>query len=112
MKTYSCNVAGATYANPDGSSRQSILRDIAAQDSIALELEPEPDNKHDPNAVKVIANGQQIGYVPGYIAKSLAPRLERGGSATVRLKELDVPASRNGVYSMSITINVLEDGVS
>ena len=27
-------------------------------------LVPEPDNKHDPNAIKVIIKGRPIGYVP------------------------------------------------
>ena len=30
----------------------------------SLELIPEPENKHDPNAIKVIVDGQHIGYVP------------------------------------------------
>ena len=29
-----------------------------------LELIPEPTNKHDPNAIKVIVDGKHIGYVP------------------------------------------------
>ena len=30
----------------------------------SLELIPEPENEHDPNAIKVIVDGQHIGYVP------------------------------------------------
>ncbi|MBR2555101.1 MAG: HIRAN domain-containing protein [Aeriscardovia sp.] len=30
----------------------------------SLELIEEPENKHDPNAIKVIVDGQHIGYVP------------------------------------------------
>lgn len=38
-----------------------------------IELIPDPDNPHDPNAVKVLLGGQQIGYVP---AESCAHVLE------------------------------------
>lgn len=30
---------------------------------LKAELIPEPDNEHDPNAVKVVANGVQVGYI-------------------------------------------------
>lgn len=37
---------------------------IDPEGELNVELVPEPDNKHDPNAIKVIMNGQHIGYVP------------------------------------------------
>lgn len=39
----------------------------------ALDLEPEPDNAHDPNAVKVLHKGFHVGYVP----RDLAPEVCR-----------------------------------
>lgn len=36
-------------------------------------LVAEPDNKHDPNAVKCTINGRKVGYVP----RQLAPRVKR-----------------------------------
>ena len=37
---------------------------IDPEGDLNVELVPEPDNPHDPNAIKVIMNGQHIGYVP------------------------------------------------
>ena len=34
------------------------------RDGMEVELVPEPDNKYDPNAVKVVIGGHHIGYIP------------------------------------------------
>ena len=34
------------------------------KDDYAVELVEEPSNKYDPNAIKVIVDGQHIGYIP------------------------------------------------
>jgi len=58
-KFYS-KVVGVTYDNPDGSSRQAIIARCRLGEQLILEAEP--DNQHDPNAVKVLrTNGQQLG---------------------------------------------------
>lgn len=41
-------------------------------------LEPEPTNKHDPNAVKVIANGVHVGYIKAKEAPGIKRMLEDG----------------------------------
>jgi hypothetical protein len=43
-----------------------------------LELRRDPDNEHDPNAIQVIADGQQLGWVPRELAEELAPKLDSG----------------------------------
>ncbi len=63
-------VVGESFSNPSGSSRQEII-DQSSPGDVAY-LAPEPDNPHDPHAVRVYvpgANGvaEQIGYLPrGY----------------------------------------------
>ena len=37
----------------------------------SLELIEEPENKHDPNAIKVIVDGKHIGYVPAKKCKKV-----------------------------------------
>ena len=61
------SVHGESFANPDGVSRQEILR--RAKTGAAAFLIPEPTNRFDPDAVAVyvdLGNGEtgQIGYLP------------------------------------------------
>lgn len=50
----------------------------------------EPENPHDPNAVRVDAAGRKIGYIPAAIAAALAPVIDKecptgAGHARVRV---------------------------
>lgn len=64
-------VVGVSKENIDGTSRQEIIKEEIEEDDL-LKLELEPDNKFDPNAVKVLSkNGHQIGY----LAKDIAERM-------------------------------------
>lgn len=55
-------VAGVTFANPDGVSRQAIAKALKPGDNAWLE--EEADNPHDPGALAVWTEKGQIGYVP------------------------------------------------
>ena len=48
------SVAGVTY-------RRTAIEKMT---STMATLVPEPDNKHDPNAIRVEVGGQHVGYVP------------------------------------------------
>ncbi len=66
------HVTGVSHANQDGSSRQSKLSMLGKSD--ALWLEREPNNPHDPNALRVMSTHGQIGYVPRLLASKLRGR--------------------------------------
>lgn len=71
------NIAGVKYWNADGTSRQRVLRDL--EPLTPLKLEEEPDNLHDPNAVRVcLTNGRQLGYLPKEVAREVALRRQEG----------------------------------
>ena len=68
-----------------------------------VELIPEPDNPHDPNAIKIIADGVHIGYVPAKSTKKIRQLLEKhpeimcevyGGPSKIVFEESD------GSYTM------------
>jgi HIRAN domain len=67
------NVAGAGRHHADA---------IASSDAVApgrrLELHRDPENEHDPNAIAVLAGGDQVGWVPRELAAELAPELDAG----------------------------------
>ena len=43
-----------------------------------LVLIPEPDNKYDPNAIRIVRNGLMLGYVPAKLAASVQASMEVG----------------------------------
>jgi hypothetical protein len=53
-----------------------------ASDAVApgrpLALRRDAGNEHDPNAIMVLADGEQAGWVPRELAAELAPRLDAG----------------------------------
>lgn len=53
-----------------------------------LELEREPDNPHDANAVVVLWRGHKLGYVPRRENAALAWGLERGAPLRARISAL------------------------
>jgi len=54
-----------------------------------LELSREPDNPHDPNAVRVHWHGWKLGYVPRRDNAALAWGLDRGEPLRARISRLE-----------------------
>jgi hypothetical protein len=67
------NLAGVTYRDAQENIKRFGCRDIG---SFALVREPE--NSHDPNAIRVEVAGFFLGYIPKDVAKSLAPLMDAG----------------------------------
>jgi len=55
----------------------------------ALDLSREPDNLHEPNAVRVEWRGRKLGYVPRRENAALAWGLERGERLRARITRLE-----------------------
>lgn len=49
-----------------------------------VELQPEPDNPHDPNAVKVIVDGEHVGYIKAGSCAHIKKVLARDGIARIK----------------------------
>jgi hypothetical protein len=79
-------VRGLNYTN-----RLRLLLELRS--GMQVQLEREPTNKDDANAIRVLLpNGLQLGYVPGEIARILAPILDTGVRAEARLAGVRVPS--------------------
>lgn len=52
----------------------------------ALVLERDPANPYDPNAVKVIARGEHVGFVPKALAALLAKDMDASGASQLTAK--------------------------
>jgi single-stranded-DNA-specific exonuclease len=65
-------VVGVTFED-----RQQALAEV--REGTGVELVREPDNPHDPNAIKILhQSGLDLGYINARLAKQLAPYLDQG----------------------------------
>lgn len=67
-----------------------------------LQLVREPDNTHDPNAVRVEWQGHKLGYVPRADNAALARFMDRGSKAEARITRLK--KSRNPWQRMEFEV--------
>jgi single-stranded-DNA-specific exonuclease len=66
--------------------RQDLIAGLAP--GSALELERQPQNEKDPNAIAVRYGALQIGYIRAQIAKRLAPNIDAGERYGARITDL------------------------
>ncbi len=103
-------VAGVTFGN-----RQSIIKKIKVGDPV--DLVPEPRNKDDPNAVKVVWHGKHIGYLPATVAavqKRLSER-KMGGHSIANVHEArSFQRDEDGktIYTLALLIVEYNNSVS
>lgn len=100
IRNVDLKVVGVTFKNDDGSSRADIIRDIANNvtagqkitntmfKNVKVDIIREPQNKFDANAIKVFANGKQIGYIGKDYSAILAPILDAGRTFTCNIKNM------------------------
>ncbi|EKE68718.1 HIRAN domain-containing protein [Oceanibaculum indicum] len=74
-------VHGESFRNPDGVSRQDILRIVKQGDSVAIV--PEPDNPYDPDAVRIITEWGMVGYIPREDSAEVAADIAAGRIAQI-----------------------------
>ncbi len=94
---YIFNLVGASHRPPEA---QNEILGLVRGDEVVLERDP--SNEYDPNAIRVIANGHWIGFVPRDTARDLAPLLDEGipfkaKIQAVRGKSPEIEASPVGV---------------
>ena len=92
------HVVGINLKNPDGKSRQDIIN--CCHKTEELVLIPEPDNHHDPGAVKVCRkDGEQIGYLPADSGR-MAHDLDKGWTFRTTVDDIypfDEDSRKHGV---------------
>lgn len=76
----------------EGLEDEDIPQYLFSELEIALELEPE--NEHDPNAVKVLLNGEQIGYIPADDSEYVHDMMEADRVVDIDAKVVGGPLKR------------------
>src|SRR5580765_652242 len=117
MKTESkfltMEVAGIQYRVSVSTRR--MIGNLIATEIVECELEREPKNEHDANAIKVILktkpyDGFHIGYVPRQIASVRAPVLDAGVHVIAAV--LDEWDAEEGTGRLSVTLKTPEQAKS
>jgi len=80
------SIRGESFRNSDGSERQELIAGCEIGDPV--ELVREPGNRHDGNAVAVLAGAGQIGYLSRADAAILAPLLDDGLDGDIRIARI------------------------
>lgn len=85
-------VAGVTFPNADGTSRQLLIAAYCRPGAPAT-LARERGNRHDPNAVAVLIRREsgtevQIGYIPAELSREVAAALDRNVRIDARITEV------------------------
>lgn len=90
---YEENILSLGEENPDYDSSKSELVDCGLiRERVykyifhpqSVELQPEPDNPNDPNAVKVIVDGEHVGYIKAGSCAHIKKVLARDGIARIK----------------------------
>ena len=85
LSSFQTKVVGITESNPDGTSRQELIRRCRRGEPLLLIREP--DNPDDENAIAVCRqSGEAIGYLTKYVAEDLAPQIDAGKILDAKLK--------------------------
>jgi hypothetical protein len=101
MKPIITKLSGVTFRDAQENIKKFGCRDI---DTYALVREPE--NPHDPNAIRVSLLGKIfMGYVPKEIAKRLAPMMDSGRQFMAFFVKLNVPLYEGPV---GLTVEIRE----
>ena len=100
MKRHIIKLAGVTVKDA-----QKNIKKFGCKDIGSFALVREPDNPHDPNAIRVELGGLYLGYVPRHIAKDLAPEMDEGK----RFIALFVSRNEHPLHdTVGLTVQVVE----
>jgi hypothetical protein len=76
VKEFDCVVTGSQFDSSNGVPREIYIDEL--QEFDPLELQPEPANEFDKNAILVLFDGKDIGYVPKMFSKKISDFLKEG----------------------------------
>jgi HIRAN domain. len=94
-------LAGVTFNNSQANIRKWGCADIGT-----YAVDREPDNPHDPNAVKVSLFGLfPMGYLPKHVAEKLAPLMDDGRTFLAEF----ICRNEYGTYqNIGLTVRIVE----
>jgi hypothetical protein len=103
VKSFYSRVVGVTFSNPDGTSRQEIIKRCKVGERLKLIHHPIPQ---DENAVKICRlNGQQLGHLSADIAIEISGLLDRRTRIDAEISEVTGGTSKKPIRGCNILIH-------
>lgn len=138
IRHYEDNLMNLAHINIDYEMTKKELIDSYMVDEMVwkyvfypdiVQLVPEPDNPHDPNAIKVVIDAEHIGYIKAGSCAHLLKIIKENRILSISCKigggpykilsgeyddkkEKDVYSLERGEYSYSVTLHISEDNVT
>jgi len=99
MKPITTKLAGVTYGDA-----QANIKEYGGPGIGHYELIREPDNPHDPNAIRVALFGQIfMGYLPAKVSATIAPLMDQGRCLVAEFVRLNIAAGKR-IVGMTVRI--------
>ncbi len=86
-------VVGVTFPNTDGTSRQDAI--MLTRLSYIVSLKREPNNEYDPNAIAVLVEGCQVGFLSGEDAQNIAVLMDSGVQFDAVVEQIGIHKGKN-----------------
>jgi len=93
-------IVGVTYDNQDGTNRQDIIAELT--ENSPIKLVRDYANLHDPNAIFVVSDKGQLGFISKERASQIAARMDAGETINVTISSL----TGGGDYTRGVNIEV------
>lgn len=97
LTTFYSKVNGTTFANS-----QELIKTLQPEEP--LELIPEPTNKFDKNAIKIVYKGQKLGYLPRDTAESFGKQVPEGAKFMAEVSEITGAGKSNAGCNIKVVI--------
>lgn len=98
----SFDVVGESRSSRDGTSCQLLLLRCKPGDPIVLERQP--DNEHDPNAILVVWQGHDLGFLAREDAAAIAPALDEGRAYQANIHKLTGGSADYPSYGLKVGV--------
>lgn len=99
-------VVGMHFRDREGVPASAICGSML--EGTVLDLEREPDNAYDPDAIKVLSNGNHIGYISRDTASFLSPEIDSGQTPVAKVTGFEAKG-RNRHPVLQITLESPEE---
>lgn len=96
VDSFHTKIVGVTFEG-----RQEVINKLKPNTSLVIKREP--DNKHDPNAIRILTeDNTDLGFLNKRLAKKLAPLIDSGGEFECRVTDLTGGGEKN--YGVNVAI--------
>ncbi len=107
-RRFTTRLSGVSFDNPDGTSRQDILRKLRAGDMAGLVRMP--DHPDDPNAIAVVLRRHGVmGWIPAHIAERFADQLDSGLVGFARVIEITGGTTDKPTLGCAVEVLLYDD---